>query len=219
MTRTEATTAKLKLLQAIAEDSTLAPTDYRLAILLLTRHFNSEKGYAWPSRTRLAEEMDVALCTVTRSLKRLETRGHLTVRRDKGRSHTNRYYPAFVAVTPISEEKVASVLPINNDEDSEKVALTPIKGGVDAHKRVHGRHTTPFTTPIKNPVNGHASLASPPEGGSRTFTSKPPATLSITSLIDLTLSRSRSVVGFESSMTAAATRNTFFTASRCGAHA
>jgi len=132
MTRTEATAAKLKLLQAIAEDSTLAPTDYRLAILLLTRHFNAEKGCAWPSRTRLAEETGVALCTVTRALKRLETGGHFAVRRDKGRSHTNRYYPAFVAVDSICEEKVASVPPIRNDGNSEKVALTPIKGCTDA---------------------------------------------------------------------------------------
>ena len=164
MNRTEATTAKLKLLQAIAEDSTLAPTDYRLAILLLTRHFNAEKGYAWPSRTRLAEEMGVALCTVTRALNRLETRGYFTVRRDKGRSRTNHYYPAFVAVTPINEEKVAPTPPIRNDGNSEKVASAPIKGGGDAHKRAHGRHTTPLKTSIKNPVNGRASLASPPEG-------------------------------------------------------
>jgi len=139
MTRTEATAAKLKLLQAIAEDSTLAETDVRLSILLLTRYFNSEKGYAWPSRTRLARELGVALSTVTRALNRLEKRGYFAVRRDKGRGRTNHYYPAFDAVCASYEEKGAPMPPINESEGEapEKGAPAHIKGRIGAHKRAH----------------------------------------------------------------------------------
>ena len=55
----------------------------------------------------------------------------------------------------------------------EKGAPAHIKGRIGAHKRAHGCAPTPFKTPFKNSVNGHASLASPPEGGSRSAPSTP----------------------------------------------
>ena len=175
MNRKEATAAKLTLLQAIAEDGTLAPTDYRLAILLLTRYFNVDYGYAWPSRARLATLLGVDPSTVTRALNRLEARGYFAIRRDKGRGRTNHYYPAFDAVCASYEEKGAPMPPINESEGEapEKGAPAHIKGRIGAHKRAHGCAPTPFKTPFKNSVSGHASLASPPEGGSRSAPSTP----------------------------------------------
>jgi hypothetical protein len=159
MTPSEAVAAKLGALQLIAEDASLSSCDVRLSVLLLTQYFNTDHGYAWPSRKRLSEQLNVALSTITRALVRLESRGHFTVERDPGRGHTNRYYPAFI--------KDASALP-----------FTETNGRVDAIKGEHTRTEMdapmrpdsfyePVKTPIKTTTNHNEDVTNDRTRGTR----------------------------------------------------
>ena len=80
MNRTEATTAKLtlmdgtelisakfKLLLKTAGDKNLASCDVRLAIILLLKYYNAEMGYAYPGRKRLVDDLGVNWRSVARS--------------------------------------------------------------------------------------------------------------------------------------------------------
>jgi biotin operon repressor len=136
MTPSEATAAKFMAMEVIIKDNTLSRCDVSLSYLLIMKYFNADDGYAWPSRDRLAEELDVDKSTITKALKRLEDRGHFHVKRNKGRGKTNKYYPNF------STEKGAWTLPINTEKGAPTPPINDVKGRVDAHKRARGRAPT-----------------------------------------------------------------------------
>ena len=179
--------AKLGALQKVAEDTTLASCDVRLAVLLLTEYFNAKHGCSWPSRNRLSEQLGVAPSTITRALDRLESHGHFVVMRNKGRGKTNKYYPAFITemdtftrlINEASKPKKGRVHAPKKVQHSGKIKGAPTlpinddKERTSAQKRAHRRtekgasaQQDSFYNPVMNPFKG-APLASPPDGGER----------------------------------------------------
>jgi len=69
----------------------LTPSEKCLALLLANRH-NDDRGYAWPSIPRLAEEAGLTDRGTQRILRRLEAKGAIATEENKGgRGHTNQY--------------------------------------------------------------------------------------------------------------------------------
>jgi Helix-turn-helix domain len=76
-------------------DTTLALSDLKVAVAI-TWYFNRTTGEAFPAMATLAKETGYCERTIIRSVKRLEARGHLYVKRDSRRGDrrgVNRYVP------------------------------------------------------------------------------------------------------------------------------
>jgi hypothetical protein len=78
----------------VARDEKLPGAALRTAILLWEFQ-NVERGYAWPSLTRIAVELKMHKSTVIRALDILRRRGWITVKRRGGRYRSNEYRLAF----------------------------------------------------------------------------------------------------------------------------
>lgn len=88
--------ARFPLINKIAKDCELPGAAKSLATVLLFEHFDERKGFAWPSRRRLAEQLGVDVKTITRSWQRLQEHQYFVVQENKGRGANNKYVPAFV---------------------------------------------------------------------------------------------------------------------------
>jgi len=99
-----------------------APAACGFAIMDL---LNVDKGYAWPSYERLAEELNLTRRTVIRAIDKLARCGFLDVTRSCGRGNANQYR---LTLPPIAE--AASEVVIHSSEGT-------IKGDIGDHKRCH----------------------------------------------------------------------------------
>jgi len=96
MTSVKATAARLKLADDLVLDVRLSKTALRLGLLLLSKYYNAKRGYAWPSRERLADDLQAGVSTITLAAQRLERLGYFVLQWNKGSGRTNKYYPRFV---------------------------------------------------------------------------------------------------------------------------
>ena len=63
--------AKIRLLDALIADKSVSPGACNLAWLILFRYFNQDKGFCFPSRETLANDLGVKTRSVDRYLKQL----------------------------------------------------------------------------------------------------------------------------------------------------
>jgi len=96
MTTAKATAARHQLADALVLDVRLSKTALRLGLLLLSKYYNAKRGYAWPSRERLADDLQAGVSTITLAAQRLERLGYFVLQWNKGSGRTNKYYPRFV---------------------------------------------------------------------------------------------------------------------------
>jgi hypothetical protein len=78
----------------VARDPKLPGAACRTAVLLWELQ-NAEHGYAWPSLTYIASELEMHTSTVIRSLRILRDRGWIAIARRGGRHRTNQYRIGF----------------------------------------------------------------------------------------------------------------------------
>ena len=98
ITLREWTRAKLAFYDALTIDADLTDLDCRVAWRLIHYH-NLDRGYSWPSITRLAEEVHAARRSVIRSIDRLVAAGWFLKARGGGRGRSSRYAPRLGKVT------------------------------------------------------------------------------------------------------------------------
>jgi len=96
MTPAKATAARLQLADDLVLDVRLSKTALRLGLRLLSKYYNDKRGYAWPSRERLADDLQASVSTITLAAQRLDRLGYFAVQWNKGSGRTNKYYPRFV---------------------------------------------------------------------------------------------------------------------------
>jgi len=154
--------------------------DVRVGIRLV-KYYNSLVGAAWPSQERLAEECHCDIRSINRCINRLVEDGWFRKRSGRGRENTNRYRPDWSRVTPESPFHE----PKENTRESEREKVTPgsenmTLGSVEGDSRVRERVTSESSYTVRENLqeterdavaskNTTASLASPPEGGSRSL--------------------------------------------------
>ncbi len=102
----------------VAADSSLPLGSARLAVILL-RYFNRDRGYAWPSVARLADDLSTAENTIRAALKALKDHGHLSIETGGGRAATNRY--SMVMKSKDGGEKPCKILKGNDKKPSEEL--------------------------------------------------------------------------------------------------
>jgi len=182
----DAATKKLgRFKWAFIDALTAAPppiTDLDVRVgLRLVKYYNSLVGAAWPSQERLAEECHCDIRSITRCINRLVEDGWFRKRSGRGRENTNRYRPDWSRVTPESPFRE----PKENTRESEREKVTPgsenmTLGSVEGDSRVRERLTSESSYTVRENLqeterdavaskNTTASLASPPEGGSRSL--------------------------------------------------
>ena len=138
--------------------------------LRLVKYYNSLVGAAWPSQERLAEECHCDIRSINRCINRLVEDGWFRKRSGGGRENTNRYRPDWSRVTPESSFHE----PKENTRESEREMVTPesetvTPGSVNGDSRVREMVTPESSYTVRENLQekDSASLASPPEGGSR----------------------------------------------------
>lgn len=77
-------------LAKLASDDKLNGSAYAVALAILS-HVNAVSGAAWPRVGKLAKLTNRSTRTVQLAVRLLEARGHLGVRRQRGRTNTNTY--------------------------------------------------------------------------------------------------------------------------------
>ncbi len=80
------------------------PPTAKLVLVAIADHINDETGYGWPSTARLARICGVDKRNVLRWVLWLETEGHITVQRKRGRSNGYR----FTSDTTVTSDGSAS---------------------------------------------------------------------------------------------------------------
>jgi len=160
MTPHEATAAKGDAYDALGRDHSLSSAEVRLGIILL-QYYNPTKGYAWPSRETLVQDVGVSRSTITRAAQGLQAKGHFVIQWNKGRGCTNHYYPAF----DCQQAKLKKGTSLH-----EKGSSLHTKGRTRAQKKAHPCGNTSLNNPLtkssKKPSR-QQPFDSPPEGVSR----------------------------------------------------
>ena len=162
MTPKEAIKAKIAIYDELVRDPRARAVDLRVAWLLLFKYLNSESGLAWPSASTMATETSISVRAVRRSIGWLTgSGGYFTKTKGGGRGHSNQYSPNL--------ERVTAESPING----ERVTSLAVKGDTAGRKRVTLVSPDSLEESKEESLEDRASLASPPEGGSRSALSKP----------------------------------------------
>ncbi len=110
--------AKFAFIEAIACDPSLSALDLRVNTLLISRYLNSERGDAWPSPARLAEELGASESGVKKSLARLSARWWKQTIKGGGKGHTSHYQPRWETVpatVQIEDQTVPTREPLEDE--------------------------------------------------------------------------------------------------------
>ena len=141
--RTSLAAAKFAFIEAIACDPSVSALDLRVNTLLISRYLNSERGDAWPSPARLAEELGASESGVKKSFARLSDRWWKQTIKGGGKGHTSHYQPRWETV-PATVRK----------EDQTVPAPTPFEGETvparDSNRTEPGLQTVP--APVLEPL-------------------------------------------------------------------
>ena len=158
--------AKFAQLEEILCDSRCTPSVKIVAAHVYTKYLSADRGHAWVSRAVLTDELGYNDSTVSHAYDRLEELGYATIERHKrgkggpGRGKTNKLHPSFMALN-----NVAVAQPISSDGDEIKRCEPRDKTLRATSENVAGPQHDSMK--VIKPNEARASLASPPDGGSR----------------------------------------------------
>jgi hypothetical protein len=168
---------KIRFLTRLAGDSRLNATDLRCGIVIAD-YFNTGKGRAWPSYTRLVEKTGASRASVARAVRKLDALA--IIQKSSGhKNHSNSYYPAF------------RVDELNGDAAPETLNVDASGAIAPSHQRdlggLNGETTSvsdvrhnPSTTPRSNQRRGSGGIPSgppalrAPAGGAPPFVNEKP---------------------------------------------
>ena len=102
----------------------LTPTENHVLLLLANRH-NKDSGLCYPSIPRICAESALGRSTVIRAIKRLESRGLLTIEKTFGKSNHYRLQTSITEI-PVSERHPCQrVTPPVSERHPTSVTVTP----------------------------------------------------------------------------------------------
>lgn len=122
----EFTRMKFEFQERVAADRALPGSASSIAVIL-AKHFNRHKdGAAWPSMETLAKETGFNLSTVSRTLRRMEKRGHIRAQWAKrGRGPSSRYFMAVPRSETSSELLTCTSASLDLHESKRFLLVNP----------------------------------------------------------------------------------------------
>lgn len=114
----------LQWLQLLVRDPNISPQACRIATYIAVVRFNDERGKAWPSHERVAEDLSIDVKTVQRSIKNLDDKW-FNITRGRGPGRSTVYVPSKSSQLAASELREA-----NEVKNKDKIVRFPkIKTG------------------------------------------------------------------------------------------
>ena len=91
----------IRHLSAAIYDHVGLPPTAKLVLIAIADHINDETGYGWPSMSRLAHISGIHKTNVLRWVMWLESEGHISIQRKRGRSGTVLALPEAVGTSGV----------------------------------------------------------------------------------------------------------------------